>query len=310
MPHYSNRGLFGATAFLTVRRGGPRLWAVKRPPAPAGHRIHLSINRELTEALLVDFLRRETLRTGLKRAVVGVSGGIDSAVVLALAVKALGPRSVVGALLPYRTSSPSSLRDARQLVRRFSALAVEVDITPMVDAYFAMAPDADPRRRGNKMARERMAVLYDLSAVRGALVLGTSNKTELLLGYGTIHGDLASALNPLGDLYKTQVRQLARHLGIPPRIIAKRPSADLYPGQTDEGELGFPYARLDRLLYFLVDLRGRPEEAIRLGFSRRMVASVREMIRTSQFKRRLPLIAKLSDRTPGVDFRYPRDWGV
>ena len=278
--------------------------------SPAGKRIQLSINRELTEALLVDFIRRETLRTGLSRAIVGVSGGIDSAVVLALAVKALGARSVVGAVLPYRTSAPSGLRDAREIIRRFRVRPVEVDITPMVDAYFTIVPDADRRRRGNKMARERMAVLYDLSAAHGALVLGTSNKTELLLGYGTIHGDLASALNPLGDLYKTQVRQLARHLGIPPRIVAKRPTADLYPGQTDEGDLGFTYARVDRLLYFLVDLRGRPEEAPRIGFPRRMVRRVQEMIRTSQYKRRLPLIAKISDRAIGVDFRYPRDWGV
>jgi NAD+ synthase len=283
---------------------------VNRRSSPAGKRIQLSINRELTEAFLLDFIRRETLRTGLSRAIVGVSGGIDSAVVLALAVKALGSGSVVGAVLPYRTSAPSSLRDARQIIRRFRVRPVEVDITPMVDAYFSNAPDANRLRRGNKMARERMAVLYDLSAAHGALVLGTSNKTELLLGYGTIHGDLASALNPLGDLYKTQVRQLARHLGIPPRVVAKRPTADLYPGQTDEGELGFTYARVDRLLYFLVDLRGRPEEAARVGFPRQMVKRVQEMIRTSQYKRRLPLIAKISDRTIGVDFRYPRDWGV
>ena len=258
----------------------------------------------------MDFIRRETLRTGLTRAVLGVSGGVDSAVVLALAVTALGRESVTGVLLPYRTSAPSSLRDARAVIRRFRCRSWEVEITPMVDAYFAVVPDADPRRRGNKMARERMAVLYDLSAARDALVLGTSNKTELLLGYGTIHGDLASAINPLGDLYKTQVRQLARYLGIPAGIIAKTPSADLYPGQTDEKELGFTYTRVDRLLYFLVDLRGRPEEAVRLGFPRRMVEKVREMIRASQYKRRLPLIAKISDRTVGVDFRYPRDWGI
>jgi NAD+ synthase len=179
-----------------------------------------------------------------------------------------------------------------------------------VDAYFSRHPTTDRTRRGNKMARERMSVLYDLSAARRALVLGTSNKTELLLGYGTLHGDMASALNPLGDLYKTQVRQMARHLGIPPRVVRKRPTADLYPGQTDEGELGVAYAEVDRLLYLLVDLRERPAEARRAGFPPRMVHRVREMIRRSQFKRRLPLIAKLSNRTIGVDFRYPRDWGI
>jgi NAD+ synthase len=272
--------------------------------------LRLSINPELTEALLVDFIRRETLRTGFRRVVVGASGGIDSAVVLALAVKALGPRSVLAALLPYRTSSPSSLSDARALIRRLRCASVESAITPLVDAYFHSRPDADRLRRGNMMARQRMAVLYDLSADRRALVLGTSNKTELLLGYGTIHGDLASALNPVGDLYKTQLRQLARHLRIPPRILSKVPSADLYPGQTDERELGFTYARLDRLLYLLVDLRGNREDAVRGGFPRPMVDDVLRRIRASQYKRVMPLIAKVSDRTVGVDFRYPRDWGI
>lgn len=272
--------------------------------------MNLAINPELTEALLVDFIRRETLRCGFTRAVLGISGGIDSAVVLALAVKALGGDSVLGVLLPYRTSSSSSLRDAEAVLRRFGAPSARIDITPMVDAYLRRFPRADRVRRGNKMARERMSILYDLSAARRALVLGTSNKTELLLGYGTLHGDLASALNPLGDLYKTQVRQMARHLGVPPRIIRKIPSADLWPGQTDERELGFRYARVDRLLYFLVDLRGRPKEAVAAGFPSRMVAQVRELIRRSQYKRRLPLIAKVSNRTIGVDFRYPRDWGI
>ncbi len=272
--------------------------------------MRLRINAQLTRALLVDFIRRETLRSGFQRVVLGLSGGIDSAVVLALAVEALGSGSVLGAMLPYRTSHPSSLRDAEAVLRRYRARSVRIDITPMVDAYLTRFPDADRRRRGNKMARERMSILYDLSAIHEGLVLGTSNKSELLLGYGTLHGDLASALNPLGDLYKTQVRQLARHLGLPERLVRKHPSADLWQGQTDEKELGFTYSELDRLLYFLVDLRGRPEEAARLGFPRPMVRRVREMIRRSQYKRRLPLIAKVSNRTIGVDFRYPRDWGV
>jgi len=258
----------------------------------------------------VDFLRLETGRTGRRRAVVGVSGGIDSAVVLALAVKALGADAVLGAILPYRTSPPSAARDAARVLEHFMVRRVQVDISPMVDAYFRSSTGADRLRRGNKMARERMSILYDLSASERALVFGTSNKTELLLGYGTLHGDLACALSPLGDLYKTQVRQLARHLGLPSRILRKAPSAGLYPGQTDEAEIGFPYPLLDRLLYFLVDLRASQEEAVRAGFPRNMVLRVCEMIRRSQFKRRMPIIAKVSQRTIGVDFRYPRDWGT
>ncbi len=279
-------------------------------PSPGENPIRLRINAGLTRALLVDFIRRETLRSGFKRVVLGVSGGIDSAAVLALAVEALGSGSVLGAMLPYRTSDPSSLRDAEAVLRRYRARSVRIEITPMVDAYLSRFPDADRRRRGNKMARERMSILYDLSAIHGGLVLGTSNKSDLLLGYGTLHGDLASALNPLGDLYKTQVRQLARHLRLPARLVRKHPTADLWRGQTDESELGFTYRKLDRLLYFLVDLRGRPEDAVRLGFPRGLVHRVREMIRRSQYKRRLPLIAKVSNRTISVDFRYPRDWGV
>jgi NAD+ synthase len=283
---------------------------VKRPPGPQDSPVRLSIHAGLTETLLADFLRREILRTDRRRAVVGVSGGIDSAVVLALAVKALGPQAVLGAILPYHTGHPSGPRDAQRVLGRFGVRRVRIDISPMVDAYFQNCPSADRIRRGNKMARERMSILYDLSAAERALVLGTSNKTEMLLGYGTLHGDLACALNPLGDLYKTQVRQLARHLGLPEGLLRKAPSADLYPGQTDEAELGFPYALLDRLLYFLVDLRGSEEEAVRAGFSRKMVGRVCEMIRRSQYKRRTPLIPKLSQRTIGVDFRYPRDWGT
>jgi NAD+ synthase len=193
----------------------------------------------------------------------------------------------------------------------------------MVRAYFD-APDAGaggaspapapPRvsrdRRGNFMARQRMAVLYDLSMRDRALVLGTSNKSELLLGYGTLHGDLASALNPLGDLYKTQVRGVARHLGLPERIIAKPPTADLWAGQSDEEELGFTYDEVDRILYLLVDRRLDVEEIVEYGFTVELIGEVARRIRASQFKRRLPLIAKVSARTIGIDFRYARDWGT
>jgi len=179
----------------------------------------------------------------------------------------------------------------------------------MVEPYFAAHPDLTPKRRGNIMARMRMIVIYDHSEAFQGLVLGTSNKTELLLGYGTLWGDMASAINPIGDLYKTQVRQLARALGVPRPILEKAPSADLWVGQSDEGELGFTYEAVDRLLYLLVDERYPPEELEREGIDPAFVRRVQRLVQGSQFKRRLPLIAKVSQRTIDRDFRYPRDWG-
>lgn len=259
--------------------------------------------------LLADFIRKETRKADRSRVVVGLSGGVDSAVAACLAARALGPRNVLCVLMPYRTSSRDSLTDAERVVRKLGAESVTVEITAMVDAYFSRHPDADPVRRGNKMARERMSILYDLSSVHAALVLGTSNKTELLLGYGTLHGDMACALNPLGDLFKTQVRQLAEHLEVPDSILNKPPSADLWPGQSDEGELGVSYETADRILHLLVDRRARRETIVASGFSTDLVDRLRERVRAFQFKRRPPLIAKLSARTVGIDFRYPRDWG-
>lgn len=269
----------------------------------------LKIHCRNVSSLLADFIAGETRKTGHSRVVVGLSGGLDSAVAACLASRALGPENVICALLPYRTSSAESLIDARKVIRNIGAKSVQIEITPMVDAYFSRFPEADPVRRGNKMARERMSVLYDLSSLHSGLVLGTSNKTELLLGYGTIHGDIASAINPLGDLYKTQVRQLADFLELPEDVRKKAPSADLWPGQSDEAELGFSYERLDRFLYLLVDRRARRETLLEAGFSADQVKNLLERVRSSQFKRRLPLIAKLSTRTVGIDFRYPRDWG-
>jgi NAD+ synthase len=196
------------------------------------------------------------------------------------------------------------------MVRILASRSVRVAITPMIDAYFGRRGGASTLRRGNKMARERMAVLYDLSAREGALVVGTSNKTELLLGYGTLFGDLACALNPLGDLYKTQVRRLALHLGVPRSIAFKVPTADLWPGQSDEEEIGASYRDVDRLLHLLVDRRATPEEAVARGFGRTLVRRIVRRVRASQFKRRTPLIAKVSPRTVGIDFLYPRDWGL
>src|SRR5256712_5678980 len=225
----------------------------------------LDFDASTAAALLVDFIRREIRKAGCSRAVLGLSGGVDSATAAALAVRALGARNVVCALLPYRTSSPDSLSDARRMVRLLGTRSVRLAITPMIDAYFERQGRASALRRGNKMARERMAVLYDLSARERALVVGTSNKTELLLGYGTIFGDLACGINPLGDLYKTQVRELALHLGVPGPIVFKVPTADLWAGQSDEDEIGYRYRDVDRLLRLLVDRRAPPAEAAAAG---------------------------------------------
>ena len=270
----------------------------------------LKLNARFVEQVLTGFIKDETHRAGMKRVVLGLSGGVDSALAACLARRALGRDGVVAVLMPYRLSHPSSVRDARDLARRLGIRAEQFDISPMVDAWFAGDPRASRVRRGNKMARERMSVLYDRSVVHEALVLGTSNKTELLLGYGTIHGDMASSINPIGDLYKTQVRQMAAHVKVPAAIRRKAPSADLWPSQTDEAELGLPYDKLDRLLHLLVDQRETRAAALEAGWPRAMVDRVIRRIVRSQYKRRLPLIAKFSERTVGIDFRYPRDWGT
>ena len=244
-----------------------------------------------------------------QKAVVLLSGGLDSATVAFLSAEAVGSDSVFGVIMPYRESDPENLKDAEEVISATGIKKQVVEITPQVEPYFQKFPDADKIRRGNKMARERMSILYDISAAEKALVIGTSNKTEILLGYGTIFGDLACAINPLGDLYKTQVRILARHLKVPERIIAKPPSADLYVGQSDEGDFGFTYEDVDRLLYLLVDQRYSPARCEKEGFDQTLIRKVIDMIIKNQFKRSGPIIAKLSNRTVGIDFRYPRDWG-
>lgn len=266
-------------------------------------------NYDLVERVVVDFIRREVTRTGLEQVVLGLSGGIDSAVAGVLAAKALGCDKVLGVMMPYRTSSPESVADAIAVAESFGFATETVEITAQIDAYFERFPEASNLRRGNKMARERMTILYDYSAWRSALVLGTSNKTELLLGYGTLFGDMASAVNPIGDLYKMQVWGLAEHLGLPKGVITKAPSADLWAGQTDEQELGFGYHEVDALLHRMIDERCVDETLIDMGFEAAFVSRVRSMIQSSQFKRRMPVIAKVSDRTIDTDFRYSRDWG-
>ena len=280
-------------------------------PRPSGSANDaLAIDTTLVRDLLVAFLGNEVRRTGFTRVVVGLSGGIDSALSAALACAALGPKNVLPVLMPYRSSSAASEADARAVCAHLGMTPILVDISPQIDAYFDAHPDADRGRRGNKMARERMTILYDLSCTHHALVVGTSNKTELLLGYGTLFGDMASALNPLGDLYKTQVFALARALELPARVIDKPPTADLWEGQSDEQELGFEYAAVDKLLYHLVDERRTRAELRALGFDEGFVANVARRVQASQYKRRPPVIAKLSARTIDRDFRYPRDWGT
>jgi NAD+ synthase len=271
--------------------------------------MNIPVNAELLRRILVSFIRNEVEKVGVHRVVVGLSGGVDSSLSAMLAADALGPHNVLAVLMPYKSSSPESRAHAELVVRKSAIHSLTVDITPQIDAYFARFPDADPKRRGNKMARERMTILYDHSARWNALVLGTSNKTELLLGYGTLYGDMASALNPLGDLYKTQVWDLAEAVGVPEVIVGKKPSADLWEGQTDEAELGFSYREVDRLLYLMVDERYSGAELIAAGFSEPFVEEITRRIMNSQFKRRLPVIAKVSQRTIDRDFRYARDWG-
>lgn len=270
----------------------------------------LEINPPVVEGVLTSFIRNELSRHGFNRAVVGVSGGIDSAVACALSARALDPDNVTALRMPHRDSSEDSLDHAQLLIDQLGVRSETVPITDMVDGYVNQLEDINRNRRGNVMARARMIVLYDQSAALNSLVIGTGNKTEILLGYTTLYGDSASALNPNGDLYKTQLRQLARYLEIPQVILEKPPSADLWAGQTDEGELGFTYARVDQLLYLLVDERYSPKECIEQGFKREFVDAVLDRVRTTQFKRVLPPIAKISKRTVGHDFLYPRDWGT
>jgi len=267
------------------------------------------INAAFVERVLVRFIREELGKCRCKKGILGLSGGLDSAVCAVLAARALGPRNVLGLILPYGKGFPKDVGDAAALAVRLGIRHKTIDIAPQVDAYFAAHPTQSRVQRGNKMARERMSILYDCSAREGGFILGTSNKTELLIGYGTIHGDMACAVNPMGDLYKTQVRQLAAHLRLPAAIRKKVPTAGLWPGQTDEGEIGISYAELDEILHGLVDERKSPKDVVRAGHRRAAVDRVVRMIRGSEFKRRMPPIAKLSPRTVGHDFLYPYDWG-
>jgi NAD+ synthase len=268
----------------------------------------LAIDTGVARRVITDFVRSQLRQSGFERCVLGLSGGIDSALVAHLVVDAVGPQNLHCVLMPYRTSSDASRTDAMAVVEKLGASSEVVEISPMVDAFFERDDnrDASTVRRGNFMARTRMAVLYDRSVTFGGLVVGTGNKTESLIGYTTLFGDSACAFNPIGDLYKSQVRQLAAALGVPEQIITKAPSADLWPDQTDEGEGMFTYPELDRILYWRVDRRRSVEEVAALGFERETVERVDRMVAGAEFKRQVPPIAKLGPRTAGVDYLYPR----
>lgn len=266
----------------------------------------LAIDPGVARTVITEFIRGQLRQAGFERLVLGLSGGIDSALVAFLSAAAIPANRLLCVLMPYRTSSDASLVDARSVVDRLGCASEVVDISPMVDAYFADDADASALRRGNYMARQRMAVLYDRSVTWGGLVVGTGNKTESLIGYTTLFGDSACAFNPIGDLYKSQVRQIAADIGVPEAIIRKAPSADLWPGQTDESEAGFSYPELDRLLFWRIDKRRSVDEMVALGFERTMIERVDGMVAGAEFKRQVPPIAKLGPRTAGVDYLYPR----
>lgn len=270
----------------------------------------LTINTDLARKILTGFLHTEITRASFSKAVIGLSGGVDSALSCMLAAEALGPDNVLAVRMPYESSSPDSLEHAQLVIDKSGVRSTIISITEMVAAFVDKFPEMDNLRRGNVMARARMIVLYDQSASFNGLVVGTGNKTEILLGYTTLFGDSASALNPIGDLYKSQVLQLARAVGVPQDIISKPPSADLWEGQTDEEELGFTYEEVDKLLYLLVDQRYQPQECVEAGFSEEFVLLVVKRIQHSQYKRLMPIVAKLSNRTVGYDFLYLRDWGT
>ncbi len=281
---------------------------VTATPTPSHVLPRMDIDPALTERILTGFIRDQIYKAGLSRAVLGLSGGIDSALSAYLSARALGPENVLVVRMPYKTSSEDSLTHAEEVINDLGLPTKTVEITDMVDPLIARFPDMSNLRKGNIMARTRMIVLYDQSVDWGGLVMGTSNKTEFLLGYSTIYGDSGVAMQPIADLYKYQVRQLSRHLGVPASIIDKPPSADLWEGQTDEKELGFTYDAVDQVLYLLVDERYTVDEVIEEGFSRDFVENVWRRVKSNHYKRTMPNVAKVSKRTIGHDFLYLRDW--
>ena len=253
----------------------------------------LKINPNRVKTKLLDFIKTGVRKDGFNKVVIGLSGGLDSSTAVYLAAEALGPKNVLGIIMPYKTTTKADITDAKKIGKNLDIKTKYIDISAMVDAYFKKVNLKDRIRRGNKMARERMSILYDQSKAHNALVMGTGNKTEILLGYGTIYGDMACAINPLGGLYKTQVIQLAKHLKVPASVINKAPSAGLWGGQRDEEEIGFKYKDIDELLYYLVDKKYTAGQLEQKGFDRYFIRRITERIKNNRFKTRLPKIAKV-----------------
>jgi NAD+ synthase len=268
----------------------------------------LLINPDIARKMLVGFIADQIAKTGMKRAVIGLSGGIDSALSAYLSAEALGAENVLAVRMPYRTSSADSLSDADLIIEALGLSSLTIPITDMADPLINQFPDMSNTRKGNIMARLRMTILYDQSVSWGGLVMGTSNKTEMMLGYSTIYGDSGVALQPIGDLYKTQVRQLSAALAVPQSVQQKPPSADLFEGQTDEGDFGFTYEDVDKVLFLLVYESYTIDEAVEEGFGRSFVEAVWRRVKINHYKRTMPNIAKVSRRTVGHDFLYLRDY--
>lgn len=268
----------------------------------------LEADYHIIEKHIINFIRDGVYKNKFKNGLIGVSGGIDSAVVLSLCQRALGSEHTYALLMPYKTSAAESTEHAKMLCQNLEVSFEIIDISPQMDAYFSRFNGNEKLLIGNKCARERMTILYDHSIRKRALVIGAANKSELLIGYSTIYGDNAAAFFPIGDLYKTQVFALARHLKIPEEIINKPPSADLWQDQTDEGEIGVSYCELDEILYQLIDQRCSQQEMVERGYSPPLVEKIKTMIVNSQYKRTFPPIPKIHNRTVGIDFRYLRDW--
>ena len=253
----------------------------------------LDLNLKEVHSELVEFLRESFKKTGFSKAVLGLSGGIDSALVAYLLRDALGKENVLAIMMPYKSSNPDSLNHAKLVVEDLGINSKTIEITDMIDAYFKNEEEATSLRMGNKMARERMSILFDYSSKENALVVGTSNKTEIYLGYSTQFGDSACALNPIGDLYKTNIWDLSRYLKIPNELIEKKPSADLWEGQTDEQEMGLTYKEADQVLYRMLEENKKVEEVLAEGFNKDLVDNILRRMNRSEYKRRMPLIAKI-----------------